>query len=215
MTADKIPTQARPAGSGRRATSSRFPVLAPAALILTLLLVGAAILHYNTAHASSAAGPWADATQANPVSGQQPASVSAQTEMDEVWSATMTVGLASDETNTYTGYVPGVSQGTEGSLDETGFTVDGAEYVVLEVYQQDFNSFVQQLVFHTDVPLPDDLVLRVDGADFPVSDATSAGVGGNILIWRLSEELGWQEGENVSLALLEPATSPEPGPFCS
>lgn len=74
--------------------------------------------------------------------------------IETVWSANMTVGQASDSTESYTGYLPGLSS-PEGDLDVTEFTYKDVQYTILGIFQQEFGPTVKQLVFNADVPLDD------------------------------------------------------------
>ena len=139
----------------------------------------------------------------------------AEATMVEVWSATMTVGMASNETTTYMGYIPGVASGTEGSLDEAAFNRDGTEYTVQGIFHQQEIGGFQQLVFTADESLPADLVFRTGTAEFPVSDSLTLGLRKNIHAWPLDASPGWEEHQNIAVSLMEPSDpGPPPRPIC-
>ena len=139
-------------------------------------------------------------------------------EMTEVWAATLTVGRTADSANpiqVYTGYFPLGSE-YQGSLDDTTFTVNGMDYEVISVFEQQYGDSFRQLVFEVGEPLPDDLVLQVEDDQFNVSDSRRLGARRNIHAWTLEQSLGWEEGAVMPIALMElPEPDPSPGPICN
>ena len=139
------------------------------------------------------------------------------TEMETVWSANMTVGRATDSANfllIYTGYFP-INSNYGGSLDDTDFSLDGVDYSVRSLVEQQSGATVRQLIFEAGEPLPDDLVLQVGDDQFQVSESTKLGSRRNIHSWMLDESLGWEEGATMPVALMElPDLDPGPGPIC-
>jgi hypothetical protein len=133
-----------------------------------------------------------------------------------VWSSNMTVGMTSDSTIAYMGYIAdGTGQGTVGSLDDTTFTYDGVDYEVQALFQQRVVGGIQQLVLNADETLPDALFLRVGDDEFAVSESMALGANSNIHVWRLNEYPGWAEGETIAVALmLPPERQIDPGPTC-
>ena len=119
-----------------------------------------------------------------------------------VWRAIMTVGMASDSTVTFLGYLPAFDP-PEGDLDDTSFSHDGVEYSVDGLFFQDDAGGVKQLVFDAEIQLPDDLVLRIGNREFPVSESLKLGSGGSIHAWRMDDSLGWIEGEVMRVRLLD------------
>ena len=117
-----------------------------------------------------------------------------------IWSATLTVGGASDSTVTYLGYAPPLAP-DGGGLDSTEFTYKGVEYHLEALFYQEHISGVRQLVFDAGAPLPENLVLQVDHRQFFVSDSLKLGSDGDIHAWRLSRSLNWTAGDTVGLKL--------------
>ena len=139
-------------------------------------------------------------------------------EMAEVWSSEMMVGRAADSANpiqVYTGYFPLGSE-HQGSLDDTTFTVNGMDYEVSSMFEQQFGANFQQLVFEASEPLPDDLTLEIDNDQFRASASRRLGARGNIHAWTLEQSLGWEEGAIMPVAPMElPEPDPSPGPICN
>ena len=123
-------------------------------------------------------------------------------DIEIVWSANMTVGRASDSTQSYTGYLPDLSP-SEGDLDVTEFTDNDVQYTILGIFQQEFGESVKQLVFSADVPLDDGLYFKAGDDVFPLLRAADLGSGRNIHAWRLKETLGWSEGDVIPLSLFK------------
>ena len=82
--------------------------------------------------------------------------------MKVVWSATLTVGMATDGTTTYLGYGPGLDPPI-GNLDDITFTDRGVEYTIDSLVNKEVGS-INQLVLETSTGLPDDLIFEVDGS---------------------------------------------------
>ena len=123
-----------------------------------------------------------------------------------VWSATMTVGEASDSSTSYLGYSP--SLGADGGgLDDTDFSYDGVDYIIESLYYLEHDSGVMQLVFYAAAPLPDELVLQAGHQQFFVSDSLKLGANGDIHAWRLDRPLNWTEGQTVELQIRETGRS--------
>ncbi len=139
-------------------------------------------------------------------------------EMEEVWAAALTVGRAADSQNpvqVYTGYFRLGSE-YQGDLDDTTFTVDGMDYEVNSLFEQQFGANFHQLVLEAGEPLTDDLVLQVDDDQFHVSESSRLGARRNIHAWTLEQSLGWEEGATMPVALMElPEPDPGPGPICN
>ena len=139
------------------------------------------------------------------------------TEIETVWSANMTVGRATDSANLlliYTGYFP-LNSNYEGSLDDADFSLDGVDYSVRVLLEQQSGGTVRQLFFEAGELLPDDLVLQVGDDQFQVSESSKLGSGQNIHSWMLDESLGWEEGATMPVALMELSDpDPSPGPIC-
>ena len=139
------------------------------------------------------------------------------TQMDLVWLADMTVGMAQDADVTYTGYIPGASGGDdfEGSLNNVSFVHDGVEYTILGLFQQQVDNSIRQLVLNSDVALPDDLTFEAGDDRFALAKAVNFGANGNIHTWPLGEDLNWSEGQVMPVSLMEPSEQPTtPFPIC-
>ena len=94
--------------------------------------------------------------------------------MEAVWSATLTVGRASDSKTTYMGYFSS-PEITGGALDVNTFIDDGVGYrIIYLVFQQ--TCSVQQLVLNTDKTLPNGLILQAGDDPFPVADSDALGL---------------------------------------
>ena len=117
-----------------------------------------------------------------------------------IWSATITVGGASDSTVTYLGYAPPLAP-DGGDVDSTEFTYKGVEYHLEALFYQEHIGGVRQLVFDAGAPLPDNLVLQVDHRQFFVSDSLKLGANGDIHAWRLSRTLNWTAGQTLGLQI--------------
>ena len=145
-------------------------------------------------------------------------SFASESEMATIWSADMTVGRAADSHNpilVYTGYFP-VGSEYQGNLNNTAFSVDGLDYKVNAIFQQEFGGNVHQLVFKAGNALPDDLILQVGDDQFQVSESSKLGSQRNIHSWMLEQSLGWEEGATMPVALMElPEPVPGPGPICN
>ena len=123
-------------------------------------------------------------------------------DIEIVWSANMTVGRASDSTQSYTGFLPGLGP-SEGDLDATEFTDNDVQYTILGIFEQQVGASVKQLVFSADVPLDDYLYFKAGDDVFPLLRAADLGSGRNIHVWRLKESLGWSEGDSVPVSLFK------------
>ena len=122
--------------------------------------------------------------------------------MRVVWSATLTVGIATDGRTTIHGYVPGGSEPI-GDLDDTAFSDRGVDYTILTLIHQQTGS-VNQVVLEVDAGLPDDLIYEVDGERFAVSDSLALGLHENIHVWRLDSGIGWSDGDAMTVKLMRP-----------
>ena len=122
--------------------------------------------------------------------------------MKVVWSALLTVGMATDGRTTIHGYVPGGSEPI-GDLDDTAFSDRGVDYAILTLIHQQTGS-VNQVVLEVDAGLPDDLIFEVDGERFAVSDSLALGLHENIHVWRLDSGIGWSEGDSMAVKLMRP-----------
>ena len=123
--------------------------------------------------------------------------------MKVVWSATLTVGMATDETTTYLGYAPGLEP-PSGNLDDTAFTDRGEGYEIENLFHQEFNGTFRQLVLDTNVRLPNDLVFEVDAERFALSDAAALGSNGSIQAWWLDSGIAWDDGDTMTVKLMRP-----------
>ena len=120
--------------------------------------------------------------------------------LKRVWTAAMTVGVASSSTITYKGYAPPPAP-DGGDLDDTEFSHKGIDYRVEAVFYQEAIGGIRQLVFTAGSPLPDELVLQADHRQFFVSDSLKLGSNGNIHAWRMNRPLNWTQGQTVQLQL--------------
>ena len=120
--------------------------------------------------------------------------------LKRVWTATMTVGVASDSTITYKGYAPPLAP-DGGDLDDTEFSHKGIDYRVEAVFYQEVIGGIRQLVFTAGSPLSDELVLQAGHRQFFVSDSLKLGSNGDIHAWRLNRPLIWAQGQTVELQL--------------
>ena len=136
-------------------------------------------------------------------------------EMVEVWNATMTVGMATDGDTTYMGYAPGVSLGTEGSLDDTSFTYDGTDYNVEGIFHQLVRHGFQQVVFISDKGIPEEMEFQAGDGRFPISESRVLGARKNIHAWPVDTGPGWVEHQNIVVSLMAPSEpEPLPVPIC-
>ena len=122
-------------------------------------------------------------------------------EDEEIWTATLTVGEASDSFLTYRGYIPG-NFPDEGDLDTTSFTHEDVNYEVLGLYVQETITNFRQLVLFTDKPLPDGLTLTLGDDEFPVSSDNLLGSNTRIYGWPLEDNLRWTSGQVIDVAML-------------
>lgn len=120
-----------------------------------------------------------------------------------VWATFMTVGVSTDGTMTYAGYMPATNSGSEGSLAHTSFTYAGTDYTVQGIFHQQVNGEMQQVVFSADKRLPDHLTFYAGNREFRVSDSQVLSANENIHAWRVDEGPGWSENQRVVLALVE------------
>ncbi len=122
-----------------------------------------------------------------------------------VWSSALRVGKATDAINTYLGYMLGATaQGNRGSLTDTSFSYKDVHYTVKAIILQIGDRGYRELLFATDVRLPDDLILHIGDHRFALSDATISGVWSGRRTWRVDSNLGWRNGETEYLSLHEP-----------
>ena len=107
-----------------------------------------------------------------------------------VWNATMTVGKATDGDTTYMGHAPGVSLGTEGSLDDTSFTYDGTDYDVEGIFRHQARHGFQQAVFISDKRIPEEMEFQAGDDRFPISESHVQGAGKNTHAWPVDTSTG-------------------------
>ena len=122
--------------------------------------------------------------------------------MKVVWSATLTVGEASQDETTILGYVPGRNVDI-GDLDDTEFSDRGVEYAIDSLVHKEVGS-INQLVLETSTGLPDDLIFEVDGERYAISDADALGLHKDIQVWWLDSGLGWSDGGTMTVKLMRP-----------
>ena len=134
--------------------------------------------------------------------GGEPIYAESRGRMMVVWSALLTVGMATDGRTTIHGYVPGGSEPI-GDLDDTAFSDRGVDYAILTLIHQQTGS-VNQVVLEVDAGLPDDLIFEVDGERFAVSDSLALGLHENIHVWRLDSGIGWSDGDSMAVKLMRP-----------
>ena len=139
--------------------------------------------------------------QGNADCGEPPPITPVQQEDEEIWTATLTVGEATDSFLTYRGYIPG-NFPDEGDLVTTTFKHGDVEYEVLGLYVQETIADFRQLVLFTDKPLPDGWTLTLDDDEFPVSSERLLGGNTRIYGWPLEDSLGWTVGQLIEVAML-------------
>ena len=122
--------------------------------------------------------------------------------MKAVWSATLTVGEASQDETTILGYIPGRNVDI-GDLDDTEFSDRGVEYAIDSLVHKEVGS-INQLVLETSTGLPDDLIFEVDGERYAISDADALGLHKDIHVWWFDSGLGWSDGETMTVKLMRP-----------
>ena len=122
--------------------------------------------------------------------------------MKVVWSATLTVGEASQDETTILGYAPGRNVDI-GDLDDTEFSDRGVEYAIDSLVHKEVGS-INQLVLETSTGLPDDLIFEVDGERYAISDADALGLHKDIQVWWLDSGLGWSDGGTMTVKLMRP-----------
>ena len=118
-----------------------------------------------------------------------------------VWSAMMTVGKSDIASIGYLGFVAGDWPHT-GSIDDIAFTHGGVNYIVTALYHPIVSGSPNHLFLHIDMPLPNDLSLRVGPDTFAVSEAEILGMRHNIYHWYLDSRLDWAEGDEIPVALM-------------
>ena len=191
-------------GRGRTKIWLALPVLA---LMLAAIALGG--LQQGTAYAAEESASGTDVSLgsadggADSVPNGRPIVAESRGGMRVVWSATLTVGMATDGTTTYLGYGPGLDPPI-GNLDDITLTDRGEEYEIENLYHQDFNGTFQQLVLDTNVRLPNDLVFEADGERFALSDAKRLGLNGSIQAWQLDSGMGWDDGDTMTVKLMRP-----------
>ena len=179
--------------------------------VMALMLAAIAMsgLQHGTAYAAEESAIGTDMSLgtadggADSVPNGRPIVAESRGRMKVVWSATLTVGMATDGTTTYLGYGPGLDPPT-GNLDDITFTDRGEEYEIENLNHQDFNGTFQQLVLDTNVRLPNDLVFEADGERFALSDAKRLGLNGSIQAWQLDSGMGWDDGDTMTVKLMRP-----------
>lgn len=134
-----------------------------------------------------------------------------------VWSTFLTAGVATDGDTTYTGYMPGTGQGTQGNLAHTSFTYADTDYSVLTLFHQQVNrgpkqenggpqqtnSGPQQVVLNVDKRLPQHLALYVGNHEFKISESLVMGVNHDMYVWGVDSSPGWSEGQRLLVVMLE------------
>ena len=189
-------------GRGRTRIWLALPVLA-------LMLAAIGGFQHGTAYAAEESAIGTDMSLgtadggADSVPNGRPIVAEVRGRMKVVWSATLTVGMATDGTTTYLGYGLGLDPPI-GNLDDITLTDRGEEYEIENLYHQDFNGTFQQLVLDTNVRLPNDLVFEADGERFALSDAKRLGLNGSIQAWQLDSGMGWDEGDTMTVKLMRP-----------
>ena len=190
-------------GQGRTKIWLALPVLA---LMLAAIALGG--LQHGTAYAAEESASGTDMSLgtadggADSVPNGRPIVAESRGRMKVVWSATLTVGEASQDETTILGYVPGRNVDI-GDLDDTEFSDRGADYAILTLIHQQTGS-VNQVVLEVDAGLPDDLIYEVDGERFAVSDSLALGLHENIHVWRLDSGIGWSDGDTMTVKLMRP-----------
>ena len=139
-----------------------------------------------------------------------------EAEMESVWCANMTVGMAAKSDFPgpwFTGYFPLESE-YHGDLDDTTFAIDGMDYTVDAIFEADFGVNSRELRFGTNEPLPAGLVLEIGDDRFDLSESLRHGRYQTVHAWTLEESLGWGEGAITPVALMKlPEPDPGPGPI--
>ena len=138
----------------------------------------------------------------------------------DVWSATVTVGIVSSNTQGYIGFpAVGSFEGDfveAGSISQAEFTLDGERYTVEGVYQVfytlDDGTRGPAMVLAISPPFTrDGWSFTVDGVTFIVDEARHEQYdeypGLDFLSWR-APDLGWTEGQEVSVGLTVPQSVP-------
>ena len=179
--------------------------------VLALMLAAIAMsgLQHGTAYAAEESAIGTDMSLgtadggADSVPNIRPIVAEVRGRMKVVWSATLTVGEASQDETTILGYVPGRNVDI-GDLDDTEFSDRGVEYAIENLFHQEFNGTFRQLVLDTNVRLPDDLVFEVDAERFALSDAAALGLNGSIQAWRLDSSMSWDDGDTMTVKLMRP-----------
>ena len=136
--------------------------------------------------------------------GDGPASFEVAAEAPEqesaIWSADLTVGVNDEETgySYFTGF---------GSLSNTGFKVDDANYTVRLIVHSD-----DKLYFGLTKRMTAGFVLRVGAFEFSPGDASQLRGGTAYLLKWDQPGLSWSEGDKVRIGLTLSEDSPQTGP---
>ena len=179
---------------------------------LDVLETGAGAEHYDVSARAAGAwdlgkgamtASWPAMPENSNVSGLDPGDETAPALEVYVWAEFMTVGTSTDGTTTYTGWIPGATEGSEGSLTGTSFTYGDTDYNVLTLFHQYVEGSIQQIVFTADKQLPDNLVFYAGNLELRVSESLKLGAGRNIHAWRLDSHPGWSEGDRIPVVLGE------------
>ena len=121
----------------------------------------------------------------------------------QIWSTTMTVGAESAESTQDSCF-----GSSHGRMDSTSFEYLGTTYTVTALLEREetLNGETQHsLRLHT-THLPDDVVVRIDGTNFAVSDADKSGLGEHV--WTEIEDLRWDKGSTLEVTLHAPVPEP-------
>lgn len=126
---------------------------------------------------------------------------------EPVWASDLTVGRTSDGLYIFLGYWHGATAaGDMGSLESTKFSYDGVEYAVQRLFLRERKTGgIQHLVFGTDVPLRDNLILQLGDQEFAVSESRVFGYWSTIYAWSFDTDPGWNPGHTTPVALIAPS----------
>ena len=119
-----------------------------------------------------------------------------------VWAACLTVEEHSDSSETYLGYMPGLSP-SKGALYSPRFTYRDMDYRIRNLYHHEADTGDRQLVLESNIPLPDKLTLYLGKDEFPLSTSEPFGKGPNVRVWRLDDSLDWTQDQAVLVLLRE------------
>ena len=198
--------------NGPRQVNLRLIVMLAAVLALGVVAIAAIRIQHVSAHADTPDSPTGRESR-EVTGGQASETVFASV---YVWAARMTVGEATDSEVTRLGYVPDATEpNSQGSLENNTFSYVGVDYTAQALFYQRMTGGDQQLVFKTDKPLPEHLVLHVGSHRFFVCETDAPRSEGGAHVWTLDQDLGWTEGRTTYAALLEPTKQQiEQGQVC-